>query len=337
MKGSICLIEINNNCGTGFFIKLPIPSKETPMYGLMTNNHVLDSKCIKPGNSFSICLNKFKKKIFLNESNFIFTSEFIDVTFIQLCKKDINDIELNNPYFQFLDPYLDRCNEEEKIYIFQYPERNLSYAEGKIESISGFNYFHIASTKGGSSGSPLLNNDMKVIGIHKAGIEKEKKNIGTKFNNIEYAIRTLYNKRNINNINKAREPTRELSEDEKKELKKHDLKETNIPNLYKCPYKKNPSLNLYFYRTNHAWYYTTKNKINNRNIKINHWNLINAYEPFTSYGVDYIYKNIRNIKLSHFNLLKETISHPDKMIDEMLEHHHELIIMWLKLSELMYM
>jgi len=181
--------------------------------------------------------------------------------------------------------------------------------------MSGFNFYHSASTDGGSSGSPLLNSNMQVFGIHKAGMRYEKMNLATNFNIIDYAIRILYNKRYINNIEKAKEPTRELSNDEMKELKMHGLKETKISNMYKCPYFERPSLVLLFYRTNHAWYYITVNKkeinkIDNRNIKTYNWNLINVYEP-----------------------IEKIIGYSD----EKLEHHHELIIMWLKLSELKYM
>jgi len=316
MKSSICLIKINNGggevLGTGFFIKLPIPSKEKPMYGLMTNNHVLDFESIKPGNVVSVCINEFKKDIILNENNFIFSSELVDVTFIQLNNNVISDIIFNNPYLKFLNPCFNSCNEKDIIYIFQYPKGNLSYAKGRIHSISRFNYFHTASTEEGSSGSPLLNKNMEVIGIHKAGIENKKINLATKFNVVNYAIRALYNKSYINSIAKARAPTRELTEDEIKELKNHGLKKTESPNLYKCPYKNNSSQILLFYRTNHAWYYTTRNngKINYNTIKFNPWSLINIYES-----------------------IDEIIGHSN----ENLEHYHTLIIMWLKLSELKYM
>jgi len=259
MKSSICLIKIEKYIGTGTFIKLPIPSKENPMYGLMTNNHVLESKHIKPGNSFIININGNEKEIHLNEHDFIFTSEFIDVTFIQLNNKSIGDIMSICPSLKFIEPRDNGCSENERVYIFQYPEGVLSYANGRIQSISGFNYFHIASTKGGSSGSPLLNKNMDVIGIHKAGIESEKQNVATKMNIINYAIRTLYEKRYIYSISKAREPTRNLTENEKKELKNHLLNETEFPNMYKYLYK-HSSLVVLFYRTNHAWYYTIEDK-----------------------------------------------------------------------------
>jgi len=111
----------------------------------------------------------------------------------------------------------------------------------------------------------------------------------------------------------AIEPTYKLSDDETKELKIHGLKKTKFPYLYNCPYFEKPYLILLFYRTNHAWYYTTiyKNEITNyKNINNFNWILINVYET-----------------------IEEILSHSE----EKLEHHHELIIMWLKLSELKYM
>ena len=322
MKSTICLIEIDEPLGTGTFIKLPIPSKEKPMYGLMTNNHVLETKHIKPGNSFIVNINGNKTKVNLNEHDFIFTSEFIDVTFIQLNNKSIGDIKSICPSLKFIEPSNNGCSENERVYVFQYPEGVLSYANGRIQSISGFNYYHIASTKGGSSGSPLLNKDMDVIGIHKAGIESEKQNVATNINIIIYAIRTLYEKRYIYRISKARESTRNLSEDEKNELKDHLLKETKIPNLYMCPCG-HSSLVVLFYRTNHAWYYTIKD--------------INEFKnDERQYKKDqnFIIKLIRRYP---WNLIN--ISEPiEKILEfpyEELEHHH-LIILWLKLSELMY-
>jgi hypothetical protein len=312
MKTSIGFITFNNTGGTGIFVKLPIPSKEKPLYGLLTNNHVLDADCLKPGNSFTIGVNNIKLDVVLNENDFIFTSKLIDVTFIQLNNQFINKYLIHSLII-FLDPCYDEVGKvDDTIYIFQYPKGILSFAEGRIQSISGFNYFHSASTEGGSSGSPLLNDQARIIGIHKSGLKVEQKNVATKFNVIDYAIRTLYHKRYIYDLEKARNPPRALSYEEKKQLKSHGLKETEFPNLYYCSFIKNTSLVLLFYRTNHAWYFTTRNKnnINYMEIKIYSWHLIHLYEPIE-------------------NILKQS--------EEKLEHRHELLIMWLKLSELKYM
>ena len=343
--------------GTGFFIKLPIPSKERPMYGLMTNNHVLDSNYIKPGKSFIIVINENQYIITLDKKNFIFTSKLIDVTFIQLT----DDNFINNPKFKFLVPYfennnyyynnIDAINDDENqyIYIFQYPNRELSFDNGIILHKSGFNYFHNVSTDQGSSGSPLLNDDLKVIGIHKSGYSNI--NIATNINIIYYAIRFLYIKNYINKIKKARKMTRKLNEDELNELNMYGLKKINESklsveellnlkqleleegvnisakqilqlenigseelNMYTCSYYKYPSLKLLFYRTNHAWYFTSVRvediSYDVFKIRTYEWVIINPY------------KSIEEIINQSFFIL---------------EHQHVHIIMWLKLSELKYM
>ena len=333
---SVFLIKVGENCGTGFLVKLILPSETEPLYGLITNNHVIDSDFIKNNSSFKIFVNPkpenslndseyFKdsnvntKNININEDSYIFTSELIDITFIQL-----DEEFLKNSEYLFLDPDNDDGKEKESIYIFQYPKLQLFFASGSIESSSGINYFHTASTDNGSSGSPLLNENMKIIGVHKAGIKLEKEqlrnktfNIATKFNIVKHAISTLYYKRYINDIKKAREPARKLNKFEKDELKKHGLK--RIMNsevseyMYKCPYTKS-ALVMLFYRTNHGWYFTSRKakEIGSqlKEIKTYPWILINPYKK-----------------------VEEIISE----FDGELEHQHELIITWLKLSELMYM
>ena len=69
----------------------------------------------------------------------------------------------------------------QKIYIPQYPEGNkLSVSEGKIIKINIENdeLVYDASTKSGSSGSPILLKDTtEIIGIHKQGNTKTRKKI----------------------------------------------------------------------------------------------------------------------------------------------------------------
>ena len=68
------------------------------------------------------------------------------------------------------------------ICIVQYPYRGvLSFAQGAND----YKIKHLVSTHHGSSGSPiLLQNNFKIIGIHKAGNPKKIENIGIFFRNI---------------------------------------------------------------------------------------------------------------------------------------------------------
>jgi len=325
---SVCLIKVIDNnvpkSGTGFLVKLPIPSKEEPLYGLITNNHLLVAECLQPDKSFEIIINKKSLKINLNNNNFIFTSELIDITFIQLT----DEIFFNNPDIEFLNPNVDKNKTyiNKPISIVQYPFQEQSFAFGRIRSLSGFNYFHSVTTDEGSSGSPLLNNDLgnlKIIGVHKICIDSNNpskiKNVATKFSIVEDVISILHQNMDIYDVKKAREKPRILDADEINELEKHGLKKTKLYNVFKCPCLiPNKKLVALYYKTNHGWYCTLKNEnkieYKEKNLKIFDWTYINPFEPIEK-------------------IIEEIVNNTGK---GKLEHRQEIIIMWLKLSEFKY-
>jgi len=279
MKKSICYISRKNFHGTGFFIEIPIPSKEKPMRGLMTNNHILNEKSLKSGKTFNIYMDNNKNKaieIKIEDKYFVFTSELIDVTFIELNKSIIDEI---NPIF--LHPAKNNAKINDKIHIFQFPNKNLSYANGTIKSFHSFDYYHDVSTDYGSLGSPLLNKNFEVIGVHKARRpmtytndvlnENINVNLATRYSEIKFAIRTLYNNMSTYGIERAKKSAEilddykismlneyglklKLSLDElkkEKEINKYELE--ILPKLiFECKFSKD----LLFYRTNYAWYIT---------------------------------------------------------------------------------
>ena len=64
-------------------------------------------------------------------------------------------------------------------------QENFLFAQGEIQCFDNYKIKHLVSTHHGSSGSPiLLQNNCKIIGIHKAGNPKKKENIGIFFKNI---------------------------------------------------------------------------------------------------------------------------------------------------------
>ena len=292
-NNSICQIKINKNNGTGFFIEIPVPSKEFPIRGLMTNSHIINENILKSDKSFIIYKAEKAIEIKIKENlRFVFTSELLDVTFMELDDDIIDDIEP-----EFLYPSDKDAEDGESILIFQYAETKYSLAHGNIKYARSFNYYHEAPTASGSSGSPLLNTKSKVVGIHKSkkieNNDKECINIATKYTEIEFAIRKLYENSNLDGIEKARESAKELSDTEINKLneyglqplklssddideiineinmikeedeKKIKLEELKIlkKSLFYCKFSKR----LLFYRTNFSWYITVVSEKKSKN------------------------------------------------------------------------
>ena len=180
---SICKIIYQNNFGTGFFIKLYKDEKE--LLCLMSNQHVIRKDMIESKETINIKYNYEKKwiKIKLDEKErFIKYDKEMDFTIVEIKSED----KIKDKYF--LLPCINDIDYKDKdIYIVQYPEgKNLSYSQGKIKTIDNYELSYDASTKSGSSGSPiLLKNTTEVIGIHKQGSNYKKENYGTLINSIE--------------------------------------------------------------------------------------------------------------------------------------------------------
>jgi len=145
------------------------------MFGLLANNHVIDSNHLKPNFEFKIIMKNINKELYfkINNSTFAFTSKFIDTTFIQFTESLIEQEKLNEKHF--LCPCANTVETGKNIFIIQYPKGDaLKFVHGKIKINYGFDCLHICSIQNRSSGSPLINDDLKVIGIHKSRREKKK-------------------------------------------------------------------------------------------------------------------------------------------------------------------
>jgi len=338
---SICLINVDNSYCTGFFIEIPIPSKRNPLLGLMTFNCVLNEKRLKSDKSFTIvmaCKEDEKIEIKMKNQGFVFISDLIEITFIELSHEII---EKHKP--SFLRPSKKNASNNESILIFQYPNLEYSFAHGTIQSSHGFNYYHDVMTSNGSSGSPLLNENLEVVGVHKSrstylsrlGNEKENMDvkIAVKISEIIYAIKVLYNNRNLEGLKRAKKSPKKLSEIQLKELSDHGIelklksKEIETLNnesgynnkqlkmlgqtLFYCTFSQKE---LLFYRTNYAWYVTI---LPEKNI-------------------------IQNYNLNYFKRLNWTplISNSEKLdqnIISQINGREYALITWLKLTELMYL
>ena len=168
MENAMCKIECKKyseggkpGIGTGFFCKLNnFPIK----YALFTNNHVFDEDNINIDKKINI---GFNKTIKIDKERRVFTNKELDYTCIELKKSD----KIN--CFYEIDPILftdkKNCIKDSDIFILQYPEGNkLCFSSGKIISLQDNYIIHSASTRDGSSGSPIIIRSYEnyIIGLH---------------------------------------------------------------------------------------------------------------------------------------------------------------------------
>ena len=181
--------------GTGFFSKLPFPTKEKMLPVLITNNHIINHEMMNlPDLKISIIIKeeeKIKTIILKNDDNRLkYSNKENDITIIEIKEKDnINNyLELDDI---IIDDIINGINKSieyiyQTIYIIQYSEGNLSVSYGIFGDIDELNKCQIkykCSTKDGSSGSPILNiKNNKVIGIHHSRNDQFNYNNGTLLN-----------------------------------------------------------------------------------------------------------------------------------------------------------
>ena len=179
MKNAICKIRISERQGTGFFCKIPFPDLNNMLRVLITNNHVINENLLFQENErISIEIKAENDYKYLNLNNRIkYTNREFDITIIEIKDEDkINSfLELDEALIKDIIMNSNKNNKfiEETIYIMQYLEGRLSVSFGILDKIyvdRKYTFIHKCCTKGGSTGSPILNiNNNKVIGLHCEG------------------------------------------------------------------------------------------------------------------------------------------------------------------------
>ena len=175
MENKICKIEVNHGKATGFFCKIPFPNTKGVLPVLMTCNHVINENLLFSENGKIILSIK-------NENEFIdfdlenrrkYTSREYDITIIEIKKTDkINNfLELDDIIFQDIisDKNLNKEYIDKTIYTIHYQKGDLSVSYGLIKKIGfrkKYKFDHMCNTNLGSSGSPILGVNNKLIGIH---------------------------------------------------------------------------------------------------------------------------------------------------------------------------
>ena len=186
MKENICEIKKEKEKGTGFFCKIPFPDTNNMLRVLITNNHIINEKILyKKDEKISITIKNEKEKL-LNLNNRIkYTNSFeYDTTIIEIKEEDEiqNYLELDN---NILNDIINNKNEiedyeREGIYILQYFGGNLSVSYGNIKGVDRSRFNYNCNTNIG--GSPILELNNKVLGIHCGKLENFDLSYGTLLN-----------------------------------------------------------------------------------------------------------------------------------------------------------
>ena len=141
----------------------------------MTYNHVINNALLNQSNAkikLDIKEDDDVKELSLN-NRMKYTNDEYNITIIEIKEEDnINSyLELDDT---IMNDVLNNKNKNKEyidktIYIIHNPEGELSVSYGVLDKIyedKKYSFNHKCSTKGGSSGSPILNINNKIIGIH---------------------------------------------------------------------------------------------------------------------------------------------------------------------------
>ena len=185
MENCICRIfEKDNSCSTGFFCKIPFPDTLNLLPVLITNNHVLNEKCISLGKKISFTLNNEKKliSILIDKDRICYTNREYDITIIEIkLNDDLNinsflEVDERTLFSEHSEEYLNKS-----IYLIYYSkEGKEENSFGIIKNIENYRIIHLCSTEVVSAGGPILNlTNFKVIGVNWGYSTKLNFNLGT--------------------------------------------------------------------------------------------------------------------------------------------------------------
>ena len=197
MNKCVCMVDLGKSQGTGFFLNILFPKKNTIIPFLVTANHIINEDTINEHKVIvlSILDKKEIRKIEL-KNRFIYTNREEDITLIEI-----------NPSFDHINSFLDLDENiashnrgqifyKLPVYLLQYPEGKESQVSfGNIIKIEEQTFMHNCWTSCGSAGGPIISmRSFKAIGLH-FGVYKPTKGKGYKIGNfLNKAIIEIQNK-----------------------------------------------------------------------------------------------------------------------------------------------
>jgi len=339
MEKNICKIKYEKTTGTGFFCKIPIPNKNEILPVFITNNHIINEKLIyeKPLKiKIDIKIENDVKEIIINEKRKCYSSKEYDITIIEIKKKDQikNFLELDDIIINDILNNKNKNKEfnDETIYIIQYPGGKLSTSFGRITGIDEnqkFNFIYKCSTMEGSSGSPILKLNNKVIGIHKGTSQsKGNNNEGTLLNYpIKEFIKNNYKTNNENSL-KNNDDNEKRNEKKQKDFNIYGQINFNSPDMinikrYQTPMNNNKTYSIIYKNSSKKNFQVNpKKRINKNKISQKNFFVLNTTKNIPENSDK---KNNQKIKIQSKNNLKIPYNKQNENIYNLKTEHKPII------------
>lgn len=169
---AMCKIGIDQNTGAGFFCHFAPESSEIEMFGVLTNNYVLDVPELS--REFTLTFETFKggkrmsPVLTINPRHrFRFCCPVMGATFVLLTDVETKEVETLGRKFLKLHTEWEVKKGDEVLLIQQQAGLKTRFANGTFLRLHGMCILHTSSADIGSWGSPLALKDGRVIGLHK--------------------------------------------------------------------------------------------------------------------------------------------------------------------------
>ena len=185
VRKSVCKITIDEASATGFLVIIQ-PNAVDKLFGLLTNNHVLSPSNVLDNDSCHLqcqCLQPCSEpiKFDLSKRGYFYSSDklFMDATFIQLPPDMIHDFDNAGAVWLSID-YND-AKAGDKVFIIQHSAEQskgtMCTSHGVVEGLdpvktddkgNSYTVFkHSVTTEKGSSGSPVVTEEGRLIGLYR--------------------------------------------------------------------------------------------------------------------------------------------------------------------------
>ena len=280
-KISLSMCEINKS-GSGFFGKFIF--SDNYYYGLFTNHHVLNGNDLADEKSVTLSMDVINQTFRLElMGTFRFSCHLLDATFIQFDKELVQKLEkLNCNFLTVHSNWVHSTGEQ--VLVVQHPGgSNLQVLQGVFNHLHGFDIFHRVLCDFGSSGSPVVLQDGRVVGMYKR-MSTDKYNVAISMKNLLQAILVNTKQDSLPPILVCN-PSHLEQDYERRVLQQglvHSKKITKQnPLVYISPALPLIATPIWFVPTSHGWYWTPtdpyKNDLDTNWMSVDRLKVIGGY------------------------------------------------------------